>query len=51
LTHPRRIRYCRWRSVVVDAEGRIKNALDDLFAGKERRQPEAKTLGCALETW
>jgi len=29
----------------------LKNALDDLLAGKDPRQPEAKTLGCALETW
>jgi len=34
-----------------DAIPYVKNALDDLLAGKEPRQAEAKTLGCALETW
>lgn len=29
----------------------LRNALDDLLAGHAPRQPEAKTLGCSLETW
>jgi len=29
----------------------LENALDDLLAGREPRRAEAKTLGCALETW
>jgi hypothetical protein len=29
----------------------LRNALDDLLAGRDPRQPEAKTLGCSLETW
>ncbi len=29
----------------------LRNALDDLLSGHAPRTPEAKTLGCSLETW
>lgn len=29
----------------------LADALDDLTAGRAPRQPEGKTLGCALQTW
>ena len=34
-----------------DAVPYVRNALDDLLAGRAPRVAEAKTLGCSLETW
>jgi peroxiredoxin len=34
-----------------DATPYVRNALDDLLAGRPPRVAEAKTLGCALEKW
>ncbi len=34
-----------------DATPYVRDALDDLLAGREPRVPEAKALGCALEKW
>lgn len=34
-----------------DATPYLANALDDLLAGRDPRTPEAKALGCALQTW
>jgi hypothetical protein len=34
-----------------DATPYLQEALDDLLAGRPPRRAEAKTLGCALETW
>lgn len=34
-----------------DATPYLRDALDDLLAGRPPRRPEAKTLGCALEKW
>jgi hypothetical protein len=34
-----------------DATPYVRNALDDLLAGRSPRVAEAKTLGCALEKW
>jgi hypothetical protein len=34
-----------------DATQYVRNALDDLLAGRPPRVAEAKTLGCALEEW
>ncbi len=34
-----------------DATPYVRNALDDLLAGRPPRLAEAKTLGCALEKW
>jgi hypothetical protein len=34
-----------------DAQPYLKDALDDLFAGREPRVAEGKTLGCALQRW
>ncbi|HLK37044.1 MAG TPA: redoxin family protein [Polyangiaceae bacterium] len=34
-----------------DATPYLRNALDDLLAGKEPRTPEGKALGCALQRW
>jgi hypothetical protein len=34
-----------------DATPYVRNALDDLLAGRAPRTPEAKVLGCSLQTW
>jgi hypothetical protein len=34
-----------------DATPYLRDALDDLLAGRPPRRAEAKTLGCALEKW
>jgi hypothetical protein len=34
-----------------DARPFLRNALDDLLAGKPLRTAESKALGCALQTW
>ena len=34
-----------------DATLYVKNALDDLVAGRQVRTPEGKTLGCVLRRW
>ena len=34
-----------------DAQPYLRNALDDLLAGKSLRAAESKALGCGLQTW
>ena len=34
-----------------DRTNYLADALDDLTAGRRPRRAEAKTLGCALQTW
>jgi peroxiredoxin len=35
----------------ADAEPFLRNALDDLLAGRQVRRPETRALGCMLRTW
>jgi len=54
--HDGRIRYhggldTDRRTLHDDATFFLRDALDDLLAGRSPRVPSGKTLGCALETW
>lgn len=40
-----------YRDLHDDARFYLRDALDDLLAGRPVRAPEAKTLGCALRLW